>query len=192
MKVFSARDAGNRRAGAGAAAWAVARTATATGLHRTAAARTPSLCAAAAPLAAIEQPIRNRWRDLPAGAVAMPRLHVGTRARALGRHRHHRADRKHHPPRKAPAARPAAMAAFSITPPASGPLSFLNPNALKAASEGSFRGQGNAAQQSRLNGAIAVTIAASLPQRHRRSGWGKAVVAEPGRRNGCSSLAASG
>jgi flagellar L-ring protein precursor FlgH len=42
-------------------------------------------------------------------------------------------------------------------------LSFLNPEALKAASEGSFRGQGNAAQQSRLNGAIAVTIAAVYP-----------------------------
>lgn len=52
---------------------------------------------------------------------------------------------------------------FSITPPASGPLSFLNPDALKAASEGTFRGQGNAAQQSRLNGAIAVTIAAVYP-----------------------------
>ncbi len=52
---------------------------------------------------------------------------------------------------------------LSITPPASGPLSFLNPEALKAASEGSFRGQGNAAQQSRLNGAIAVTIAAVYP-----------------------------
>lgn len=52
---------------------------------------------------------------------------------------------------------------FSITPPATGPLSFLNPEALKAASEGSFRGQGNAAQQSRLNGAIAVTIAVVYP-----------------------------
>ncbi|MFL0672664.1 MAG: flagellar basal body L-ring protein FlgH [Erythrobacter sp.] len=52
---------------------------------------------------------------------------------------------------------------FGITPPATGPLSFLNPEALKAASEGSFRGQGNAAQQSRLNGAIAVTIAAVYP-----------------------------
>jgi flagellar L-ring protein precursor FlgH len=52
---------------------------------------------------------------------------------------------------------------FGITPPATGPFSFLNPEALKAASEGSFRGQGNAAQQSRLNGAIAVTIAAVYP-----------------------------
>ena len=52
---------------------------------------------------------------------------------------------------------------FGITPPASGPLDFLNPNALKAAAEGSFTGSGNAAQQSRLNGAVAVTIAAIYP-----------------------------
>ncbi|GIX21175.1 flagellar basal body L-ring protein FlgH [Erythrobacter cryptus] len=52
---------------------------------------------------------------------------------------------------------------FSITPPSAGPLSFLNPEALKAAAEGSFTGSGNATQQSRLNGAIAVTIAAIYP-----------------------------
>lgn len=52
---------------------------------------------------------------------------------------------------------------FGITPPAAGPLSFLNPDALKAAAEGSFTGGGNAAQQSRLNGAVAVTIAAIYP-----------------------------
>jgi flagellar L-ring protein precursor FlgH len=52
---------------------------------------------------------------------------------------------------------------FGITPPTSGPLDFLNPNALKAAAEGSFKGAGNAAQQSRLNGAVAVTIAAIYP-----------------------------
>lgn len=52
---------------------------------------------------------------------------------------------------------------FGITPPASGPLDFLNPEALKAAAEGSFTGGGNAAQQSRLNGAVAVTIAAIYP-----------------------------
>lgn len=49
---------------------------------------------------------------------------------------------------------------FGITPPASGPLNFLNPNALKAAANGTFSGSGDAAQQSRLNGAVAVTIAA--------------------------------
>ena len=52
---------------------------------------------------------------------------------------------------------------FGITPPTSGPLDFLNPDALKAAAEGSFNGGGNAAQQSRLNGAVAVTIAAIYP-----------------------------
>lgn len=52
---------------------------------------------------------------------------------------------------------------FSITPPSAGPLSFLNPEALKAAAEGSFTGSGNATQRSRLNGAIAVTIAAIYP-----------------------------
>ena len=52
---------------------------------------------------------------------------------------------------------------FGITPPASGPLDFLNPEALKAEAEGTFSGGGNAAQQSRLNGAVAVTIAAIYP-----------------------------
>lgn len=52
---------------------------------------------------------------------------------------------------------------FGITPPSAGPLSFLNPDALKAEAEGSFTGGGNAAQQSRLNGAVAVTIAAIYP-----------------------------
>lgn len=52
---------------------------------------------------------------------------------------------------------------FGITPPTAGPLDFLNPDALKAAAEGSFTGGGNASQQSRLNGAVAVTIAAIYP-----------------------------
>ena len=52
---------------------------------------------------------------------------------------------------------------FGITPPAKGPLDFLDPEALKAAAEASFTGGGNAAQQSRLNGAVAVTIAAIYP-----------------------------
>lgn len=59
--------------------------------------------------------------------------------------------------------RTAREGSFGITPPTSGPLDFLNPNALKAAAEGSFTGGGNAAQQSRLNGAVAVTIAAIYP-----------------------------
>ncbi|MBU7579875.1 MAG: flagellar basal body L-ring protein FlgH [Porphyrobacter sp.] len=59
--------------------------------------------------------------------------------------------------------RTAREGSLGITPPASGPLDFLNPEALKAAAEGSFTGGGNAAQQSRLNGAVAVTIAAIYP-----------------------------
>ena len=47
----------------------------------------------------------------------------------------------------------------SITPPGAGPLKFLNPEALKSASQSSFNGRGNAGQQSNLSGAVAVTIA---------------------------------
>lgn len=52
---------------------------------------------------------------------------------------------------------------FGITPPTAGPLDFLNPNALNASGEGSFNGGGTAAQQSQLNGTVAVTIAAIHP-----------------------------
>ena len=52
---------------------------------------------------------------------------------------------------------------FGITPPTSGPLSFLNPNALKASGNSSFNGQGNAAQTSALSGEVSVTIAEVRP-----------------------------
>lgn len=52
---------------------------------------------------------------------------------------------------------------LGITPPSEGLLSFLNPNALNAASGGSFSGNGTAAQQSQLNGTVAVTIAQLYP-----------------------------
>ena len=51
----------------------------------------------------------------------------------------------------------------SITPPTAGPLDFLNPDALKAEADASFRGQGIAAQRSTLSGAIAVSIAEVRP-----------------------------
>jgi flagellar L-ring protein precursor FlgH len=51
----------------------------------------------------------------------------------------------------------------SITPPSSGPLSFLNPNALKASSSSTFNGQGNAGQTSSLNSTLSVTIAEVRP-----------------------------
>jgi len=50
-----------------------------------------------------------------------------------------------------------------ITPPSSGPLDFLNPDALKATAQGSFSGSGDASQRSSLSGAVAVTIAEVRP-----------------------------
>jgi flagellar L-ring protein precursor FlgH len=47
----------------------------------------------------------------------------------------------------------------SITPPAAGLLSFLNPEALKAGSQSSFKGDGNANQASNFSGELSVTIA---------------------------------
>lgn len=52
---------------------------------------------------------------------------------------------------------------FSITPPTAGPLKFLKPDALKAAGEGSFNGQGNASQTSSIAGELSVTIAEVRP-----------------------------
>ena len=52
---------------------------------------------------------------------------------------------------------------FGIIPPTAGPLGFLNPNALAASGSGGFTGSGSAAQQSQLNGAVTVTIAALYP-----------------------------
>jgi flagellar L-ring protein precursor FlgH len=47
---------------------------------------------------------------------------------------------------------------ISLTPPSAGPLS-VNPGALKASSDSTFKGQGNAAQTSSLAGTLSVTIA---------------------------------
>jgi flagellar L-ring protein FlgH len=51
---------------------------------------------------------------------------------------------------------------ISLTPPAAGPFS-VNPDALKASNDSSFRGQGNAAQTSSLAGTLSVTIAEVRP-----------------------------
>lgn len=51
----------------------------------------------------------------------------------------------------------------SITPPTAGPLDFLDPNSLKASSESSFNGQGNAQQTSSLASTLSVTIAEVRP-----------------------------
>jgi flagellar L-ring protein precursor FlgH len=46
-----------------------------------------------------------------------------------------------------------------IVPPTAGPLSFLNPEALKGSGGSSFNGNGNAVQTSTLGGEVSVTIA---------------------------------
>lgn len=51
----------------------------------------------------------------------------------------------------------------SIVPPSAGPLSFLNPDALKASGGSSFNGNGNATQTSTLGGEVSVTIAEVRP-----------------------------
>ena len=51
----------------------------------------------------------------------------------------------------------------NIVPPSAGPLSFLDPNALKASAGSSFNGKGNAAQTNSLGGSLSVTIAEVRP-----------------------------
>jgi flagellar L-ring protein precursor FlgH len=50
-----------------------------------------------------------------------------------------------------------------ITPPATGPLSFIKPTSLTASGGGKFDGKGAAEQSNQLNGAISVTVAAVYP-----------------------------
>ncbi len=89
-------------------------------------------------------------------------LHVGNRARSLG-------DMvtivlvENTSTSKSTTGQTDRSGSFALTPPTSGPLSFLNPNALNASGQGSFTGGGNAAQQSQLTGTVAVTIAAIYP-----------------------------
>lgn len=76
----------------------------------------------------------------------------------------------------------------AIKPPGAGPLDFLNPEALKAAANASFKGQGNAGQSSSLSGAVAVTIAQVRPngtalvigEKHLSLSQGKEWVQFPG------------
>lgn len=47
---------------------------------------------------------------------------------------------------------------FGITPPTTGPLSFIKPTSLNMSGTTSFKGDGSAAQQSTLGGELSVTI----------------------------------
>lgn len=51
----------------------------------------------------------------------------------------------------------------SITPPSEGPLAIASPEALKAASQSSFKGQGNTTQTNSLAGEVGVTIVEVRP-----------------------------
>lgn len=64
---------------------------------------------------------------------------------------------------KSVASKSAKAGGASITPPTAGPLDFLNPDALKASSQSTFNGQGNASQTSSLNSTLSVTIAEVRP-----------------------------
>jgi flagellar L-ring protein precursor FlgH len=64
---------------------------------------------------------------------------------------------------KTAAAKTQKNGAFNVVPPSAGPLSFLDPNALKASGGSSFNGQGNATQTSTLGGEVSVTIAEVRP-----------------------------
>ena len=52
---------------------------------------------------------------------------------------------------------------IGITPPATGPLSFIKPTSWSASGGGKFDGKGQAEQSNQLNGAISVTVAAVYP-----------------------------
>jgi len=52
---------------------------------------------------------------------------------------------------------------IGLTPPVSGPFSFLSPNALKASGTQSFDGKGTAEQSNRLSGEVSVTVAEVYP-----------------------------
>ena len=47
---------------------------------------------------------------------------------------------------------------IGVTPPATGPLSFINPSSLNASGSTSFKGDGSASQSSTLAGEVSVTI----------------------------------
>lgn len=48
---------------------------------------------------------------------------------------------------------------FSLLPPATGPLSFIDPESVKMSGGSNFKGSGSAGQESSLSGQVSVTIA---------------------------------
>ncbi|NCU11963.1 MAG: flagellar basal body L-ring protein FlgH [Sphingomonadaceae bacterium] len=52
---------------------------------------------------------------------------------------------------------------FGVTPPATGPLSFIKPDSLNASGKSTFKGDGTASQSSTLAGEVSVTIVEVRP-----------------------------
>ncbi len=59
---------------------------------------------------------------------------------------------------KSAGSKTARSGSFGVTPPSTGPLSFIKPTALKMGGSTSFKGDGNAAQNNSLSGEVSVTI----------------------------------
>ncbi|MBX9644826.1 MAG: flagellar basal body L-ring protein FlgH [Novosphingobium sp.] len=57
----------------------------------------------------------------------------------------------------------AKSGSFGVTPPATGPLSFIKPESVSASGNTSFKGDGSANQTSSLSGEVSVTIAEVRP-----------------------------
>lgn len=64
---------------------------------------------------------------------------------------------------KAAGSKSSKSGGFGVTPPATGPLSFIKPDSLKMSGETSFKGDGNASQSSTLGGEVSVTIVEVRP-----------------------------
>lgn len=61
---------------------------------------------------------------------------------------------------KSAGSKTARSGGFGVTPPATGPLSFIKPSSLNMGGSTSFKGDGSAAQSSTLGGELSVTIIA--------------------------------
>ncbi len=57
----------------------------------------------------------------------------------------------------------AKSGSFGVTPPVTGPLSFIKPESVSASGNTSFKGDGSAQQTSSLSGEVSVTIAEVRP-----------------------------
>ncbi|MCC6924594.1 flagellar basal body L-ring protein FlgH [Novosphingobium sp.] len=64
---------------------------------------------------------------------------------------------------KSAGSKSAKSGSFGVTPPASGPLSFIKPESLAASGNTAFKGDGSATQASTLAGELSVTIAEVRP-----------------------------